>query len=319
MSTISSHFKWAFLGNGYFAREVLSELYFSRFIPDLVITTKDKPAGRGLKPRPNPVKDFILNTTINILEVEKINKPETIEQISEKGFTFFVVCDFGKILKEPYLKIAKYPTINIHPSLLPLYRGAAPVERALLDGAKTTGVTIIEMAMEVDSGPILDQVEISIEDEDTKGSLFQKLAKEVPDMLKKVFQAYLMESIKKIPQSENFTYAPKIKKEELLIDWSLSAQKIHNQVRAFSPLPGARTYLDEELIKIFRTKVEEVNLDLAVGEIKTNFHHLYVGTGSGIIEVLELQPAGKRIMSAKDFLAGRDVNGKKFGTKEVLK
>jgi len=319
MNTIDSPYRWCFLGSGYFAREVLEELYYANFVPDLVVTTPDKPAGRGRKATPNPVKDFILSTGIDLLEVEKINDAETYNTLKGKRFDFFVVCDFGKILKEPFLIVARFPTLNIHPSLLPLYRGPAPIERALMDGVEVTGVTIIEMTMEVDAGPVVWAEEVPVSKDDTKGTLLEKLAKVVPEMLKKVFEGYLMNNISRRPQSGITTYAPKISKDELFIVWNQSAVKIFNHVRALSPIPGARSFLEGVLVKIFKVEVAEPLFSLAPGEIRILSNRLFVGTGDGILEIIELQPAGRRIMLAKDFVAGRKINGKFFSSKEVLK
>uniref|UniRef100_A0A7C2K3X5 Methionyl-tRNA formyltransferase n=1 Tax=candidate division WOR-3 bacterium TaxID=2052148 RepID=A0A7C2K3X5_UNCW3 len=319
MNTIVSPYRWCFLGSGYYAREVLEELYYSNFNPDLVVTTPDKPAGRGRKATPNPVKDFVLNTGISLMEIKKINDPSTYEIIKAKNFDFFVVCDFGKILKEPFLRIAKFPTLNIHPSLLPRYRGPAPIERALMDGVNMTGVTIIEMTMEVDAGPIVLCEVIPVTEDDTKGTLLEKLSKPVPEMLRKVFYGYLNNNVFPKPQSGMPTYAPKISKEELFISWHEPAIKIFNQVRALSPVPGARTYLEGELVKIFKVKISNPAFSLLPGKIKVSDSSLFVGAGDGILEIIELQPASKRIMLARDFVAGRKVDGKFFGSKEVLR
>jgi len=318
MSTISFHYKWAFIGSGYFAREVLRELYFAQLTPDLVITTPDKPAGRGMRPSPNPVKDFIMDTGIKFYEAARINSSEVAKYLKENKFDFLVVCDFGKILKESILSAAKYPALNIHPSLLPCYRGAAPIERSLMDGVKETGVTIIEITMEIDAGPIVDFVKISVERDDTKGTLMEKLAKNVPLILRRTFEAYLKGTVRKRPQQGEATYAPKIKKEELLIEWSQKSDIICNKIRALSPIPGARTYFHNSLVKILNARVFENTNTLKPGEIKVFDNRLIVGTGDGVLEICELQPSGKRIMKAKEFIAGRNVNGRFFSSKEVV-
>jgi len=313
MSIINIPFKWVFIGSGYFAREVLLQLYEKNFLPNYVITTPDKPAGRGLKPTPNPVKDFISNTSIPLFETAKVNSDETRAFVVHEAFDFLVVCDFGKILKRSLLESCTFPAINIHPSLLPLYRGPAPIERSLLDGVKETGVTIIEMTGEVDAGPILAQKKVEVSPWDNKGTLMKKLAELVPEMLSEVFKMYLENNIQKIPQGGQPTYAPKIKKEELFIDWKDDAEKIVNKIRAFSPTPGARTKLDGTLLKILNAKKWEAEESLLPGQIKVFNRSLIVGTGNNPIEILELQPEGKRVMFAREFLAGRDLEGKFFG------
>ncbi|MEO0242468.1 MAG: methionyl-tRNA formyltransferase [candidate division WOR-3 bacterium] len=318
MNTTNIPFKWAFMGSGYFAREVLQELYLVQFFPDLVITTPDKPAGRGLKPTPNPVKDFLSNISVQFVETPKVNTPEIAELLRKEQFDFLVVCDFGKILKKDILQACKFPAINIHPSLLPAYRGAAPIERCLLNGEQKTGITIIEMTEEIDAGPVLAQTEINITKEDTRGTLMEKLSKQVPDLLKSVLFSYLNGTVNKRDQQGTSSYAPKVKKSELFIDWRDSALNIFNKIRAFSPTPGARTLLHGSIIKIFKGQVYPEKLNLQPGEIKIIDNEIYVGTRDLPLKILELQPAGKRIMRAKEFVAGRKIDGEFFEIKEVL-
>ncbi|MEO0230144.1 MAG: methionyl-tRNA formyltransferase [candidate division WOR-3 bacterium] len=318
MNTTNIPFKWAFMGSGYFAREVLQELYLVQFFPDLVITTPDKPAGRGLKPTPNPVKDFLSNISVQFVETPKVNTPEIAELLRKEQFDFLVVCDFGKILKKDILQACKFPAINIHPSLLPAYRGAAPIERCLLNGEQKTGITIIEMTEEIDAGPVLAQTEINITKEDTRGTLMEKLSKQVPNLLKSVIFSYLNGTVNKRAQQGTPSYAPKVKKSELFIDWRDSALNIFNKIRAFSPTPGARTLLHGSIIKIFKGQVYPENLNLQPGEIKIIDNEIYVGTRDLPLKILELQPAGKRIMRAKEFVAGRKIDGEFFEIKEVL-
>ncbi|MEO0198764.1 MAG: methionyl-tRNA formyltransferase [candidate division WOR-3 bacterium] len=318
MNTTNIPFKWAFMGSGYFAREVLQELYLVQFFPDLVITTPDKPAGRGLKPTPNPVKDFLSNISVQFVETPKVNTPEIAELLRKEQFDFLVVCDFGKILKKDILQACKFPAINIHPSLLPAYRGAAPIERCLLNGEQKTGITIIEMTEEIDAGPVLAQTEINITKEDTRGTLMEKLSKQVPDLLKSVLFSYLNGTVNKRDQQGTSSYAPKVKKSELFIDWRDSALNIFNKIRAFSPTPGARTLLHGSIIKIFKGQVYPEKLNLQPGEIKIIDNEIYVGTRDLPLKILELQPSGKRIMRAKEFVAGRKIDGEFFEIKEVL-
>lgn len=306
------------MGSGYFAREVLQELYLVQFFPDLVITTPDKPAGRGLKPTPNPVKDFLSNISVQFVETPKVNTPEIAELLRKEQFDFLVVCDFGKILKKDILQACKFPAINIHPSLLPAYRGAAPIERCLLNGEQKTGITIIEMTEEIDAGPVLAQTEINITKEDTRGTLMEKLSKQVPNLLKSVIFSYLNGTVNKRAQQGTPSYAPKVKKSELFIDWRDSALNIFNKIRAFSPTPGARTLLHGSIIKIFKGQVYPEKLNLQPGEIKIIDNEIYVGTRDLPLKILELQPSGKRIMRAKEFVAGRKIDGEFFEIKEVL-
>lgn len=319
MSTISFHYSWVFIGSGYFAREVLKELYFSEFIPNLVATTVDKPAGRGLRPSPNPVKDFLLDIGLPLYEVSKVNSEDTVKYFKGLNLSFLVVCDFGKILKEPILSVAKYPAINIHPSTLPRYRGPAPIERAIMDGVKETGVTITEITMDIDAGPVLAIKKVSVRENETKGELMKKLAKPVPQMLRKVFDGYLNGTIEKKPQEGEPSYAPKISKEELFIDWCEKSIVIFNKIRALSPVPGARAFFRGKLIKILNSKLCEEGLSFLPGEIRVVGYRLVVGTGDRALEILELQPEGKRVMRAKEFIVGRHLDGEFFHSKEVLR
>ena len=268
-----------------------------------VVTQPDRASGRGRELRPPPVKLLAHKLDIPVIQPEKLRQPEAMEQLRAWNPDLIVVAAFGQILKKDVLYLPRFGCINVHASLLPRWRGAAPINAAILHGDEETGVTIMKMDVGLDTGPILTQRSIRLTREDTAGSVFEKLSHLGADLLIETLPDYLSGKIQPVPQpEEGMTYAPMLKKEEGQLDFTHSADELERRVRAFNPWPGAFMDFDGTFLKIHRAHVGE-------GEAKVGQRLIYgdqpaVGAGSGLLVLDEVQPAGKKSMSGKSFLAG---------------
>jgi len=271
----------------------------------LVITQPDKPAGRGRRLTASPVKKLALEYGIELLQPESLKEPTVLERIFEKKPEFAVVVAYGKIIPEEIIN--RLNCINLHASLLPKYRGAAPIQWALINGEKTTGITTMLLDAGLDTGPILLQKKIPIQEEDTAETLSRKLAEEGADLMVKTLKGLRDGSIKPKPQQGEPSYAPMLKKSDGLIDWTQPALKIHNLVRGLYPWPTAYTYVNGKLIKILKTKPLEGKAQAGYIVQRTK-KSLIVGTGDGLLEILEIQPEGKRPQPIEAFLQGAGKN-----------
>ena len=273
----------------------------------LVVTQPDRPRGRGQKLQPSPVKVFAEKKSLPILQPQKIKSPEVVAELKKFPADVIVVVAFGQILSQEILDLPKFGAINVHASLLPKYRGAAPIEWSLINGETVTGITTMQMDAGLDTGDILLKTEVEISAEMILPQLREKLqdagAKLLVETLKQI------KNLKPVKQDNALSnYAPMLTKDLGRIDWQKSAQEIHNLVRGL--YGGAFTFLDGEKIKIWRTRLAET-LQLEVGEIKIVGDKFFAGTGAGVLEVLEIQAPNARKMSVADFLRGhRNISGK---------
>ncbi|MDR2400667.1 MAG: methionyl-tRNA formyltransferase [Deferribacteraceae bacterium] len=302
-----------FFGTPEIAVPPLAALTAAGFDIPLVISQPDKPKGRGNIVHPTPVKKFAGKHGIEVYQPEKIrNNPETEALLKSLEPDFFAVAAYGKILPPSILAIPKYAPINLHYSLLPAYRGAAPVNWAILNGNEFTGVTSMKMDEGMDTGDILlaERVKIGKKDAVLLGA---ELAEIGGALLVKTIREY--KSITPAPQGDNATTAPLLNKEMGLIDWRESAVAIERKIRAFLPWPSAYTYLDGRIFKIFAAEAEDEGVCQTQGEIKTVGKTSFdVMTGVGILRINEVQLEGKRRMSVCDFLAGYKLKaGDKLG------
>lgn len=293
--------KIIFWGTPDFAVPSLNSLYQLGLVK-AVITQPDRPAGRGKKVLPSPVKSYALKNNLNILEPEVLDN--SFEQTIKKYLpATFVIVAYGKIIPQSVLDLSELIAINIHPSLLPQFRGPSPIQTAILRGLATTGVSLMQLDKKMDHGPILSQIEAKIETEEDYLTLESRLAQIGADLLTKNIEKYLAGQITPFPQDDTqATYCHLIKKSDGQIDFNKSAQEIHNQIRAYSFWPGAYTKLSNLSIKILKTKV--IVKQLSPGQISFDKKNIFVGTGSESIQILVLQPAGKKIMSAEEFIRG---------------
>jgi len=307
--------KIVFMGTPEFAVPSLKALKEAGF--ELVITQPDKPAGRGKKLTPPPVKVEAERLGIKVYQPERIKDNEELRRILEEiKPELIVVAAYGKLLPEWLLNIPKKGAINVHASLLPKYRGASPIQAALLNGEEETGITIMKVSPELDAGDILSQESLKIDREDNAQTLHDKLSALGAKLLVETIPKYLRGEIEPKPQEhEKATYAPQIRKEMGKIDWQLPAERIFNMVRAFYPWPTAYTTFRGKLLKITKAEPIQESADGSFGEIvKVERDGFLVKTGDGLLKVKRVKPQGKREMEAEDFIRGyRPQSGERLG------
>ena len=275
-----------------------------------VVTQPDRPKGRGHKFLPPPVKIFAQENNLPIIQPVKVKAPEVVEQLAALKPDLIVVVAFGQILSQKILDIPRFGCINVHASLLPKYRGAAPIEWAIINGETVTGITTMQMNAGLDTGDILLKSEVKISAEMILPELRERLMTVGADLLLKTLYKLQMGELQPIKQDDSLsTYAPLLKKDTGLIDWKKSAREIHNLIRGLYGAARSGRY------KIWRSKLAEENLSLAPAEIKIIGQKFFVGTGDGVLEILEIQAPSAKKMSAQDFLRGNKV-GDDFWTRE---
>lgn len=297
-----------FLGTGPFAVPTLRHLHADPQHEVLSVVTRP-PRGRRAPTAPMALAAEELG--IPLWQPESINSDEAREQLKSYDAQLLVVCDYGEILKPVTLECATLGGINLHGSLLPKYRGAAPVQWAVLNGDQVTGNTVIQMTPGLDAGPILGSDQTEIDPQETAGQLEERLAEMGAALVSKVISQLATETIEPVEQDASLKCkAPRLAKEHGLIDWKKSAQQIHNQVRALQPWPRAYTHWQAEggepqRLIVHKTRVSDSESgSSSPGSILSAEDSLLVATGEGQIELVEVQPAGKRAMPASDFLRG---------------
>ena len=296
-----------YMGTPEFAVPALELLVESGWNIVGVITAADKPKGRGQKLVPSPVKEAALKMDLNILQPTNLKSPEFQEKLRALNADLQIVVAF-RMLPEAVWDMPPLGTFNLHASLLPNYRGAAPINWAIINGDKETGVTTFFLKHEIDTGSIIYQEKVAILDEDDLGTVYEKLMNVGSKLVLKTVEDIAADKVQSLPQDESqaIHHAPKIFKETGEINWSNSAESIHNLVRGLSPYPAAWTKFDGKICKIFKTKVSsDHNSNKAIGELQTdNKTYLKVQTGDDILEILELQLEGKKRMKVDDLLRG---------------
>ncbi|MBR2773467.1 MAG: methionyl-tRNA formyltransferase [Selenomonadaceae bacterium] len=273
-----------------------------------VVTQPDRPKGRGHKLLPPPVKVFAEENNLRVIQPIKVKAPEVVAQLAELKPDLIVVVAFGQILSQAILDIPRFGCINVHASLLPKYRGAAPIEWAMINGEQVTGITTMQMNAGLDTGDILLTSEVKISDDMILPELRERLMTVGADLLLKTLYKLQNGGLQPIKQDDSLsTYAPLLKKDTGLIDWQRPAREIHNLVRGLYGSARAGRY------KIWRTRLAEEELSPA--EIKIVGQRFFVGTGDGSLEILELQAPNAKKLAASDFLRGNKV-GDDFWTNE---
>jgi methionyl-tRNA formyltransferase len=268
-----------------------------------VVTNPDRPAGRGMDVRPSPAKAAALDATVRVLQPEKARDPGFHETLSELAPDCCVVVAYGKILPGSLLAVPRLGFVNVHFSLLPAYRGAAPVQRALMDGVEETGVSIMMLTEGMDAGPVLATESLAVHSDDTAGDVGEKLAETGARLLVETLREYSSGTLQPVEQDHSrATYAPKITTNEARIDWNSPAARIRDLVRALNPAPGAWTTIGDKRLKVFRVAAADAP-GLGPGELMAN-DELLVGTGAGALALDDVQPAGKRRMSGAEFARG---------------
>ena len=312
-----------FMGTPEFAVPPLKTLMEAGFDILAVVTQPDRPRGRGRRLMPSPVKEVALSAGLTVLQPEKASDPGFIKEIQGLGPDFLVVAAYGQILKKALLNTPRLMPVNVHASYLPRLRGAAPIQRAILSGDATTGITIMQMDEGMDTGPILLAEEIRIGDEETFGSLHDRLSNLGARLLIEALTGVLKGNIHPVPQPETgITYAPPIKKEELEIKWNAPSIQIHRKIRAFDPTPGAYTYIEGNRVRLFTPMIirdmSEPPSNIRPGTLlKVEKGEIVVATGDGAIAIGEIQWPGKKRMSVDAFLRGHSLpEGLLFGSKK---
>ena len=296
-----------YMGTPDIAAVILERLIKEPYEIVLAVTQPDRPKGRGHEMAFSPVKETALKYGIPVFQPEKLRNPEAVAEIEKSKPDMIVVAAFGQILPKSVLSLPKYGCINVHASLLPAYRGAAPIQWAILDGQKETGVTIMYMNEGLDTGDILLQKAIPIADDETGGSLHDRLAELGAEALTEALPKILDGSLKPVPQGEMTTpYAKQLTKEIGKLDFTQPAELLERYVRGLNPWPGTYTFLNGKLLKIWKADVTELPKDAGEpGSITDiNAETFTFVTADGGLRILELQPEGKRRMKTAEFLRG---------------
>lgn len=303
-------FRIIFFGTPEFAAFSLTAIINAGYEVAAVVTMPDKMAGRGHKLIQSAVKKTALEYNLPVLQPWKLKDEEFIQQLKEFNADLFVVIAF-RMLPEIVWSMPPKGTFNLHASLLPRYRGAAPINRAIMNGETQTGVTTFFLSHEIDTGNIIEAREVVIREDDNAGTLHDKLMVLGADMTIDTLAKIKNNAATSFPQPDGkYIAAPKIFKEDCRIDWHRPAVEVHNQIRGLSPYPAAFCKMiiehkGEMEIKIFKSKIStDVDINLSAGEIMTTKNQLFIGTGTSTIEILSLQPAGKKEMNTDAFLRG---------------
>jgi len=292
-----------FMGSPDFAVPTLMALS-KRYLIKGVVTQPDKPAGRGQSLRLSAVKSHALVLGIPVIQPQKLSQPEAMEQLFAWRPDLIVVAAFGQILRQAVLDLPPHGCVNVHGSLLPRWRGAAPIQAAIINGDAVTGVTIMRMDAGVDSGPILSQRSMPIQPQDTSATLSERMSQVGADLLIETLPAYLDGSLIPVPQDSGLaTRAPMLKKENGLLDFNEPAEKLALKVRAYQPWPGAYFIWEGQPLKIHRAHAANYPY-ISTGQYSMVDGKPMVGTGMGAIILDEVQPAGKKSMTGEAFLRG---------------
>lgn len=329
--------KILFMGTPDFAQESLKSIYDAGFEIIGVVTNPDKPKGRGMKLAYSPVKEYALEKNLKIYQPIKIrNNTEFLDEIRALAPDVICVVAYGKILPKEILEIPKLGCINVHGSLLPKYRGAAPIQWAVLNGEKITGITTMYMNEGMDTGDMILKEEVEIGPEETTGDLWQKLSKIGGEILVKTLKLIEEGKAPREKQTEEATLAPMLNKEMALIDWENSdANKIHNLIRGLNPIIGAYSYIDGKKIKFWKSKVltkeEFFSYKTEFEEYEAKFNNLVPGTiliaddkdglyikaNGGVLKILEIQGENAKRMPTADFLRGNHLIAGMIFSKEI--
>lgn len=314
--------KILFMGTPDFAKESLENLYDSGYEICGVVTTPDRPSGRGMKLVASPVKEYAISKDLKVFQPEKItNNTEFKSEIKKINPDLVCVVSYGVILPKSFLKIPKYGCINVHPSMLPKYRGSAPIQWAILNGDKTTGVTIMYLNEQMDAGDIILQKEVEISEDETTGELWNRLSSIGAKLLLRSVKQIENGTVTRTKQPEEFTLAPMLNKEMSKIDWNVkNSYEIKNLVRGLNPIMGTYSYLKDKKVKFWKVNIldiskikEEYNIDNLEVEngtvlLANEKIGLFIKTKDGIISVLEIQGENAKKMNINDFLRGNKIS-----------
>jgi len=299
--------KLVFCGTPMFAVPSLERLATAGFEIPLVVTQPDRPQGRGMAMTAPPVKQSALKLGLAVIQPEKIKKNEEFRaQLQALHPDAIIVVGYGRIIPPWMLELPRYGNINVHASLLPKYRGAAPVQWAIAQGETVSGVTTMLLNEGLDTGDILLQKEMPIRPEDTAVTYAPRLAEMGAELIVETLRGLEDKTIKPVPQDHaQATLAPILKKEDGLVDFSRTAAEIQNRLRGFQPWPGAYTQFRGKSLKLIAARLENALSNLAPGELRVGDEKLFAGCGARtVLKLLQLQPEGKKIMAAREFING---------------
>lgn len=305
-----SRIRIAFMGTPEISKQFLECLIKDEHFEVVgVVTQPDRPAGRKMQLTPSPVKALAESLGIEVLSPESVNTENVIGQIASWKAEACVVVAFGQIVSQKILDLFPSRVVNVHASLLPHLRGAAPVQRSLMAGESVTGVSLQVMVKKLDAGPVLGVRKIQVPDHMNSEELFQEMIKGGCDLLAVDFMDYLRGNLSPTPQDESkATYASKIDKKEALIDWNRSARDIHNQIRGLFSGPQAFTKRAGQILKLHQSQVSDIDIPLKPSEAYQQGERLFVGAGEGVLELLIVQPESKPKMKASEYLKGKPIH-----------
>lgn len=275
-----------------------------------VVTQPDRPKGRGNKMLMTPVKEYALEQGLTVYQPQKVKTPEFVQTLRELQPELIVVAAFGQFLSREILELPPHGCINVHASLLPKYRGAAPIQYAIIKGEQESGVTIMQMDIGMDTGAMLEKVVVPIAENTTMGELHDALREHGAALLLKVIDDIAAGTAVAEPQNDaEATYATLLDRSMEHIDWTKSAQEVHNLIRGFNPAPSTFTKLPNgKSLKIWGSRLTEKKSEAAAGTVvEAGKHSFFVACGSGVLEITEVQPESKKRMAAQVFLNGRGV------------
>ena len=298
--------KIVFMGTPAFSAPILRMLVEEGYDVISVVTQPDRPVGRKKVLTPTPIKEEALRLGLPVYQPEKLKNTEELQVVLDLAPDLIITAAFGQILPSAVLEAPKLGAINVHASLLPAYRGGAPIHQAIIDGQTETGVTIMYMVDRLDAGDIISQTVVPIGSKDDTGIMFDKLSAAGKDLLKATLPSIIDGTNERRAQDEEkVTYARNISRDQERIDWTQSAQAIYNQVRGLHPWPVAFTTYNEQNMKIWQTEPADSAKSGKPGEVlELSGDAILVQTGEGVLAIKELQPAGKKRMSAADYLKG---------------
>lgn len=298
-----------FMGTPDFSVETLKAIYEAGHEVCLVVTQPDKPKGRGHAMQFTPVKEYAVSKDIPVYQPVKVKEPKAIEKLKSYQADICVVVAFGQILSKEILEMCPYGCINVHASLLPKYRGAAPIQWVIIDGEEESGVTIQQMNEGIDTGDIISKVVVPITKEETGGTYHDKLAEAGAKLCVQTMKEIEEKTAVRTPQDDSLScYAKKLDKELGSIDFAKSAEEIERLIRGLNPWPSAYTTLHGKTLKIWAAKVEDKEYEGMIGSIVAkDKKSLVVKTGKGALVITELQLAGKKRMTTESFLLGYSV------------
>ena len=301
--------KIVFMGTPTFSKEILESLVEGGHEITAVYTQPDKPQKRSSELIASPVKEYALSKGLKVYQPTKIKTAESVEELKKIPADVYVVAAYGQIISQEILDIPKYGCINVHGSLLPKYRGASPIQRAIADGEEKTGVTIMQMDKGIDTGDMLLKAEFAITDEDNEDTIYEKMAVEGSKALAVVLKQVEEGTVVRTPQDDSLSsYAPMLTKEEGKLDFNETARSLDCKVRGFLKWPTAYTGFNGKSLKVFKAKavynVEGEDIKAAPGTLLVTKKNLYVKAKDGYLELLEVQIEGKKRMPATDFARG---------------